>query len=116
MLFAFVVSGQKNGNDNKLEEAINLIFTNPEKSVQISKTILQEAQDYRTKIISLSNFDVKFRKAQDRGAKAVIIYNPDLTQPIINMSGADGQVTIPGVLINHAEGELIKSIQGGGKW
>jgi len=40
MLFAFVVSGQKNGNDNKLEEAINLIFTNPEKSVQISKIIL----------------------------------------------------------------------------
>ncbi len=55
------------------------------------------------------NFDVKFRKAQDKGAKAVIIYNPDASQTIINMGGADGSVTIPGVLVNNAEGELIKS-------
>ncbi len=55
------------------------------------------------------NFDIKFKKAQDKGAKGVIIYNPTPSQAIINMSGTDGSVTIPGVLINNEEGELIKS-------
>ncbi|SHK73104.1 T9SS-dependent M36 family metallopeptidase [Epilithonimonas mollis] len=55
------------------------------------------------------NFDVKFKKAQDKGAKGVIIYNPSAGQSIINMSGTDGTVTIPGVLVDNTEGELIKS-------
>ncbi|MPT32605.1 MAG: T9SS type A sorting domain-containing protein [Chryseobacterium sp.] len=55
------------------------------------------------------NFDVKFKKAQDKGAKGVIIYNPTPSQTIINMSGTDGTVTIPGILIDNEEGELIKS-------
>ncbi len=55
------------------------------------------------------NFDVKFKKAQDSGAKAVIIYNPDPSQSIINMSGQDNTVKIPGILINNAEGEIIKN-------
>jgi len=55
------------------------------------------------------NFDVKFKKAQDKGAKGVIIYNPTPGQTIINMSGTDTTVTIPGILIDNEEGEIIKS-------
>lgn len=60
------------------------------------------------------NFDFKFKKAQEKGAKGVIIYNSTSSQTIINMSGADATVNIPGVLINNQEGELIKAkIEGG---
>ncbi|UQB69362.1 T9SS-dependent M36 family metallopeptidase [Epilithonimonas zeae] len=55
------------------------------------------------------NFDVKFKKAQDKGAKGVIIYNPTASQSVINMSGTDSTVNIPGVLVDNQEGELIKS-------
>jgi len=54
MLFAFTLFGQKTEKDKQLEEATSLIFTNPEKSVQISTRMLQEAKDYKTKIIALS--------------------------------------------------------------
>ncbi len=55
------------------------------------------------------NFDLKFKKAQDKGATAVIIYNADPTQTIGYMTGTDTTVTIPGILVNNEEGTLIKS-------
>ncbi|MCD9855171.1 T9SS-dependent M36 family metallopeptidase [Epilithonimonas sp. JDS] len=54
------------------------------------------------------NFDVKFKKAQDKGAKGVIIYNQTPGQTIINMSGTDATVSIPGILIDNEEGQIIK--------
>ncbi|WP_379963913.1 T9SS-dependent M36 family metallopeptidase [Epilithonimonas sp. UC225_85] len=55
------------------------------------------------------DFDDKFKRAQNKGAIAVIIYNPSQSQAIGNMGGDDSSVTIPGVLVDNAEGELIKS-------
>lgn len=55
------------------------------------------------------NFDFKFKKAQEKGAKAVILYNASPTQNIGNMTGSDNTVTIPGILIDNQEGLLIKS-------
>lgn len=55
------------------------------------------------------SFDVKFRKAQDKGAVAVIIYNVDPTQGVGDMVGSGLTVSIPGVLVDHEEGTTIKS-------
>jgi extracellular elastinolytic metalloproteinase len=55
------------------------------------------------------DFDDKFKRAQNKGAIAVIIYNPSQSQTIGNMGGDDSTVTIPGILVDNTEGELIKS-------
>ncbi|MFC4163457.1 hypothetical protein ACFOWU_07335 [Epilithonimonas zeae] len=54
MLFAFSVFGQKTEHDKQLDEAANLIFTDPKKLVSISTKILLETKDYPTKIRALS--------------------------------------------------------------
>ncbi len=54
LLSAFNISAQQTVKQKQLEEATNLIFTNPEKSVSISTKILKEAKDYPTKILALS--------------------------------------------------------------
>ncbi|SHK73017.1 tetratricopeptide repeat protein [Epilithonimonas mollis] len=53
-LLAFIVFGQQKESDKQLDEATNLIFTNPEKSARISTRMLQEAKDYPTRITALS--------------------------------------------------------------
>lgn len=55
------------------------------------------------------NFTVKFKNAQDKGALGVIVYNASDSPAVGNMGGTDTTVTIPGVLTENAEGELIKS-------
>lgn len=55
------------------------------------------------------NFTVKFKNAQDKGALGVIVYNATDSPAVGNMGGVDATVTIPGVLTENAEGELIKS-------
>lgn len=55
-------------------------------------------------------FTVKVKNAQDAGASAVIIYNGAANGAVVgNMSGTDGTITIPSVLISNEEGEYIKS-------
>lgn len=53
-LIIFNAQGQRPDKNKQLAEATDLIFTNPEKSVQISKDVFQRAEDYPTKIIALS--------------------------------------------------------------
>lgn len=55
------------------------------------------------------NFTVKFKSAQDKGALGVIVYNATDSPAVGNMGGVDATVTIPGVLTENAEGELIKT-------
>ncbi|PZU84064.1 MAG: metalloprotease [Chryseobacterium sp.] len=55
------------------------------------------------------NFTVKFKNAQVKGAIGVIVYNASDSPAVGNMGGTDATVTIPGVLTENAEGELIKS-------
>ncbi|WP_028122985.1 T9SS-dependent M36 family metallopeptidase [Epilithonimonas tenax] len=55
------------------------------------------------------NFTVKFKSAQDKGALGVIVYNAADSPAVGNMGGTDDTVTIPGVLVENTEGELIKS-------
>ena len=52
---------------------------------------------------------VKVKNAQNAGAIGVIVYNAPTSAAIGNMGGTDTTVTIPGVLTENAEGELIKS-------
>jgi len=55
------------------------------------------------------NFTAKFKSAQDKGAIGVIVYNAPDSPAVGNMGGVDATVTIPGVLVDNSEGELIKS-------
>ncbi len=55
------------------------------------------------------NFTVKFKSAQDKGALGVIVYNASDSPAVGNMGGTDTSIIIPGVLVENAEGELIKS-------
>lgn len=55
-------------------------------------------------------FTIKVKNAQDAGASAVIIYNGTANGAVVgSMSGTDGTITIPSVLISNEEGEYIKS-------
>ncbi|GAA5090942.1 T9SS-dependent M36 family metallopeptidase [Chryseobacterium ginsengisoli] len=55
-------------------------------------------------------FTIKTKNLQDAGATAAIIYNNTANGNTIgNMSGTDGTITIPSVLIGNTEGEYIKS-------
>ncbi|OCA69071.1 hypothetical protein BBI01_17825 [Chryseobacterium artocarpi] len=55
------------------------------------------------------SFDFKYKKAQDKGAAAVIIYNTSPTQAFGDMVGTGITVSIPGVLVDYTEGQIIKS-------
>lgn len=55
------------------------------------------------------NFTIKFKNAQDKGALGVIVYNAPDSPAVGNMGGVDTTVVIPGVLVENAEGELIKT-------
>lgn len=55
------------------------------------------------------DFVVKFKNAQNNGAIGVIVYNAANSPAVGNMGGTDATITIPGVLTENAEGELIKT-------
>lgn len=55
------------------------------------------------------DFVVKFKNAQNKGAIGVIVYNATNSPAVGNMGGTDTTITIPGVLTENAEGELIKT-------
>lgn len=55
------------------------------------------------------DFVVKFKNAQNKGAIGVIVYNATNSPAVGNMGGTDASITIPGVLMENVEGELIKS-------
>lgn len=84
-----------------------VVYANPDRACED----LLNAAELRGNIALIDRgicfFVDKIQRAQDAGARAVIMVNND-DQPPIVMGGTNENITIPGVMISRADGDILK--------